>query len=68
MIFCDFAKISPESDHHYHMAISHISNSSSVWMMIVENRDFNPVNTAEMAEIKQGGFVGKSWDEMGHET
>ena len=23
---------------------------------------------SEMAEIKQGGFVGKSWDEMGHET
>ena len=44
-----------------------ISNSS-VWMMIVENHYFNPASTAEMAEIKQGGFVGKSWDEMGHET
>lgn len=65
--FAIFCHVSPENDHHYHMVISHISNSS-VWMMIVENHYFNPVNTAEMAEIKQGGFVGKSWDEMGHET
>ena len=65
--FCDFAifcNVSPENDYHYHMVISHISNSS-VWMMIVENHYFNPVNTAEM--IRNGWNQARRfcWEIMG---
>ena len=41
------------------------------WMML-DDHYFNPVNTAEMAVVEMAvirqGFVGKSWNWMGHET